>query len=71
LQDYNLKSLPDVEDYILKNSHLPEVPSAMEIKNNGVDVQEMNMFFLKKIEELTLYVIDQDKKIDQLQKLIR
>ena len=69
-QDYNLRPLSDVEAYILKNSHLPEVPSAKEIKNNGVDVQEMNMTLLKKIEELTLYVIDQDKKIDRLQKLI-
>lgn len=68
---YNLRSLKDVESYISTNNHLPEVPSAKEIKNNGVDVQAMNMTLLKKIEELTLYVIDQDKKIEQLQKLIR
>lgn len=62
--DYKLKSLDEVEAYIKKNSHLPEIPSAKEIEKNGLMLAEMNMSLLKKIEELTLYSIDQNKKID-------
>nr|WP_315247363.1 tail fiber protein [uncultured Flavobacterium sp.] len=62
--DYKLKSLNEVEDYIKQNSHLPEIPSAKEIEKNGLMLAEMNMSLLKKIEELTLYSIDQNKKID-------
>ncbi|MFW0739834.1 hypothetical protein [Flavobacterium sp. T12S277] len=63
--DYQLKSLQEVEDYINKNKHLPEIPSAQEIEKNGLMLAEMNMNLLKKIEELTLYSIQQHKKIDQ------
>lgn len=65
-KDYKLRSLKDVEKYIKKNSHLPEVPSAKEIKEEGVDLVEMNMTLLKKIEELHLYTIEQQKEIEQL-----
>ena len=61
-KDYNLKTLKDVEDYIKQNNHLPEIPSAKEIEKNGLMLAEMNMSLLKKIEELTLYVIEQEKK---------
>ncbi|GIQ61398.1 hypothetical protein Flavo103_45330 [Flavobacterium collinsii] len=63
--DYQLKSLQEVEDYINKNKHLPEIPSAQEIEKNGLMLAEMNMNLLKKIEEMTLYSIQQNKKIDQ------
>lgn len=66
-EDYNLRSLQDVENYIKENSHLPEIPSAKEFEQNGIKVSEMNMSLLKKIEELTLYVIQQNKKIYELQ----
>ncbi|WP_369014674.1 hypothetical protein [Flavobacterium anhuiense] len=61
--DYNLRSLQEVENYIKENSHLPEIPSAKEFEKNGINVSEMNMALLKKIEELTLYVIEMKKDI--------
>lgn len=65
--EYKLRSLAEVEAYIKENRHLPEVPSAVDIKRDGVEIQEMNMTLLKKVEELTLYAIEQGKKIEQLQ----
>jgi hypothetical protein len=62
--DYKLKSLREVEEFIKQNSHLPEIPSAKEIEKNGLMLAEMNMSLLKKIEELTLYSITQEKKIN-------
>lgn len=61
--DYKLKTLKEVEDYVRENSHLPEIPSAKEIERNGLMLAEMNMSLLKKIEELTLYSIEQEKKL--------
>lgn len=66
--DYQLKSLEEVENYITKNKHLPEIPSAKEFEKNGINVSEMNMALLKKIEELTLYVIEQNKRLDKVEK---
>lgn len=63
---YGLMELNDVESYIDENCHLPNVPSAQEIEESGIDLGEMNRILLQKIEELTLYTIDQDKKINQL-----
>jgi hypothetical protein len=60
--DYNLLSLEEIKTYIDKNKHLPEVPSAKEMEANGVQLGEMNMLLLKKIEELTLYMIRQDEQ---------
>lgn len=61
-KDYTLPSLKETEKHIKENSHLPGIPSAAEVKSNGLDVGEMNAKLLKKIEELTLYVIDLNKK---------
>jgi len=66
--DYKLKSLQEVEEYIKENSHLPEIPSAQEIGKNGLMLAEMNMNLLKKIEEMTLYMIEQNKRIEKLEK---
>ncbi|MCV9930943.1 hypothetical protein OIU80_01480 [Flavobacterium sp. LS1R47] len=66
--NYKLKSLQEVEEFIKQNSHLPEIPSAKEIEKNGLMLAEMNMSLLKKIEELTLYTIEQNKKILILEK---
>ena len=63
--DYHLKSLSEVEAYIEQNGHLPDVPSAEEVAANGIELGEMNKILLQKIEELTLYVIELEKKIDQ------
>lgn len=62
-KDYKLKPLKEVEDFINKNSHLPEIPSAAAIEKNGLMLAEMNMSLLKKVEELTLYTIQQDKEL--------
>jgi hypothetical protein len=64
--DYKLKSLQEVENYIKENNHLPEIPSAQEMEKNGLMLAEMNLSLLKKIEELTLHAIEQQKKVDQL-----
>jgi hypothetical protein len=57
-KDYNLMSLEEIKAYIEKHKHLPEVPSAKEMETNGVNLSEMNMILLKKVEELTLHVIE-------------
>ena len=67
-KDYKLMSLHDVENYIIVNKHLPEVPSTKDVEKNGVDVVETNAVLLKKIEELTLYLIEQNKRIEKLEK---
>jgi hypothetical protein len=60
---YDLKSLDKVEAYVAVNKHLPEVPSAKEIKEKGLDLAEMNLVLLKKVEELTLHAIRQEKEL--------
>ncbi len=67
-KDYDLMTLNEVESYIKENGHLPDVPSAEEVKANGVEVGEMNAILLQKIEELTLYIIELEKKIEEVQK---
>ena len=67
---YKLMPLPELNSFIATNKHLPEIPSEKEVLENGVNVGEMNALLLKKIEELTLYVIEQQKQIDVLKKSI-
>lgn len=67
-KNYKLKSLSEVEKYIVKHKHLPDVPSAEEVTENGIDMLEMNSILLKKIEELTLYTIGLQKQLDAQQK---
>ncbi|WP_411032057.1 hypothetical protein [Spongiimicrobium sp. 3-5] len=64
-EDYNLRSIEVVEEFIKENGHLPEIPSAKEFEQHGVMLAEMDMNLLKKIEELTLYTIQQEKKIEK------
>jgi hypothetical protein len=66
--DFRLKSLSEIEKYIKVNKHLPGVPSAKQIAKDGVDVGANQAVLLQKIEELTLYIIEQNKKIEQLEK---
>ena len=72
--DFNLRTLGEVEQYIRENNHLPDVPSAKEVDENGFAIGEMNAILLQKIEELTLYILVQEKRLDQqdieIQKLI-
>jgi hypothetical protein len=70
-KSYALPTLEEVKSYIDQNKHLPEVPSAKEMEANGVNVGEMNMLLLKKIEELTLYLIEQQKEINELKNQIK
>lgn len=65
-KDYKLKSLKEVENYVNANHHLPNVPSAEEVVCNGVEMAKMDAKLLEKIEELTLYVIQQQKEIEGL-----
>jgi hypothetical protein len=67
--DYKLKTLSEVDSYIKANNHLPEIPSAKEIEKNGLILGEMNLSLLKKVEELTLYAIEQQKKLDTQNKI--
>jgi hypothetical protein len=65
--DYQLRPLAELEQYIKQNHHLPEIPSAKEVKENGLDLGDMQGKLLLKIEELTLYTIEQQKLIDSLE----
>jgi hypothetical protein len=65
-KSYKLKSLKEVELYIKENKHLPEVSSATVMQKEGVNIAELNMKLLQKVEELTLYVIEQNKEIQKL-----
>src|SRR5690606_37013801 len=65
--DYEMFSLKEVESFIKENHHLPNVPSAEEIQENGLHLGEMNNLLLQKVEELTLYIIEQNKRIDALE----
>lgn len=69
-KDYQLRSLYSLENYILENKRLPEIPSAKDVEENGISVGETQALLLSKIEELTLYIIAQQKEIDQLKKLV-
>ncbi|WP_299259931.1 hypothetical protein [uncultured Aquimarina sp.] len=71
-EDYKLPTLQQVEDHIIKNGHLINIPSATEVAENGIQLGKMNAKLLEKIEELTLYTIAQEKKLkEQEKKLIK
>ncbi|BAV07656.1 hypothetical protein SAMN05421788_1037 [Filimonas lacunae] len=61
---YQLPALPEVEKFIQQNKHLPDVPSAATVSQEGIDVGDNQVLLLKKIEELTLYIIEQNKKLE-------
>jgi hypothetical protein len=67
---YELIPLPDLEKFILAKKHLPLVPSAATVEKEGIDLGEMQAVLLQKIEELTLYIIDLNKKNEQQQQEI-
>jgi hypothetical protein len=68
--NYKLPSLQSVEKYIATNHHLPDVPSAEEITSSGIQLGKTDEIMMKKIEELTEYVINDDKKIETLTKKV-
>ena len=65
-KDYKLMSLHELEQYLTANKHLPEIPSAKEVEENGINLGEMQAKLLLKVEELTLYIIELQKQIDEL-----
>lgn len=69
--DYNLIPLSDLEASIKKEGHLPNIPSAEEVQNNGFELEKMQAKLLEKIEELTLYTIQQQKEIEALKEELK
>ena len=59
-------SLSEIETYIKEHHHLPGIPSANKIKSEGLLLKQMNLLLLEKIEELTLFTIEQQKELDLL-----
>jgi len=77
-KEYKLRTLSETEAYVNEHKHLPEVPSALEFKTNGYSVGKMDDILLRKVEELTLYLIEMQKqneslkaKVESLEKTIR
>ena len=64
--DYQFLSLKEIENFIIENHHLPGLPSAKEIEKEGLFLKKMNLLLLEKIEELTLFAIEQQKEIEAL-----
>ncbi|MCX2495308.1 hypothetical protein OQX63_17590 [Pedobacter sp. PF22-3] len=62
-EDYKVGTLAELESYIKANKHLPEIPSAKEVQENGIALGEMNKLLLKKVEEITLYLIQKDREM--------
>ncbi|WP_216823590.1 hypothetical protein [Niastella vici] len=69
-KQYQLPSLAEVESFINQNNHLPGIPSAAEVEKTGINVGNNQAALLKKIEELTLYTIQQDKELKNLKQEI-
>ena len=69
-EDYNLRSLSEVQQFIQEHKHLPEIQSAEQMEKNGVSVNELQIQLLQKIEELTLYLIQQEQTIQDLQQQV-
>ncbi len=65
--DYQLKSLPEIESFIDENKHLPGIPTEEEVKKNGVNMGELQVKLLEKIEEMTLHMIKMQKRITELE----
>jgi hypothetical protein len=70
-KNYALMNLADVERYIQLNGQLPNVPSQKKILEEGLNVGDMNKILMEKVEELTLHLIEQDKRIKELEKMIK
>ena len=68
--NYELRTLEETEKFISENKHLPEIPSEAEVTENGINLGEMDAKLLQKIEELTLYLIEQNKEIIEMKKEI-
>ncbi|MFT7072311.1 hypothetical protein [Patiriisocius sp. Uisw_017] len=63
---YTMMDLKSLDTYLKENKHLPEIPSAQTLAKTGLELKKMNLLLLQKIEELTLYTIQQQKEIEGL-----
>lgn len=70
MPEYNLMSLEELEVFLKENHHLPEVPTAFEMQEDGISLKKMNLILLQKIEELTLYTLQQQKEIEVLKEAV-
>jgi hypothetical protein len=70
-KDFQLPSLKQVEDQIIKEGHLKDIPSAKEVETDGVKLGEMNKLLLQKVEELTLYIIEMNKELQQVKSQLK
>ena len=65
--NYRLTPLPELETYLKANRHLPEIPTTCDVEAEGINVGAMNTLLLKKVEELTLHLIELNKKVARLE----
>lgn len=68
--EYDLQSLDEVKDFITKNKHLPNMPTEAEVKAQGIEIGDLTKLQQEKIEELTLYIIEQDDKLNKLESML-
>ena len=68
---YKLRSLNEVAQFIKLNKHLPDVPSTLEVNQEGIDLAQTQAILLQKVEELTLYIIEQNRKIENLNRKVK
>lgn len=66
MPEYKLISLEELETFLKKHNHLPNIPSASEMAKEGISLKEINLLLLQKIEELTLYTLQQQREIELL-----
>jgi len=69
--NYKLRDLFELESYIQNNKHLPDIPTAADVTNSGIELGDMQVRMLKKIEELTLYIIELKKENEEIKKLVK
>lgn len=70
-KDYALPTLIEVEQHIKENGHLKDIPSAKEVEQNGIELGEMNKKLLQKVEELTLYIIEMNKELQDVKSQLK
>lgn len=66
-ENYQLRNIRELEEYLQTHRHLPDIPSAKEMEEEGINLSTLNLMLLKRIEELTLYLIDQEKRIQKME----
>jgi hypothetical protein len=67
--DYKLKTFAELRDFINTNKHLPNMPTAADVEENGADIGEINRVLVEKVEELTLYVLQLEKRMKSLEEI--